>query len=174
MNSNRGRLALKPKTCSFECYRCRFDTGTDQTNDRLSWSYYTTLCRGEASVIGYIISNLANLGDEDAKRALSFVTSDFRRIEREFKQRFPIEDIEAANVKKDLGISEYFIEDNTLKIGNFRLQKVQFTLYPNNIPNLALLAMFGSERTSLNHFTAPCSKVLPFSYRIDRLVHHSS
>ena len=142
--------------------------------DRFSWSYYTTLCRGEASVIGYIISNLANLGDEDSKRALSFVTSDFRRIEREFKQRFSIECIEAANVKKDLGISDYAIEDNTLKIGNFRLQKVQFTLYPNNIPNLALMAMFGTERTSLGHFIAPSYKVLTFSYCIDRLVHHSS
>lgn len=173
MNTNKGQLALKPKTCSFECFRCRFDIGADQTNDKLSWSYYTTLCRGEASVIGYIISNLANLGDEDAKRALSFITSDFRRIEKEFKKRFNVECIELANVKKDLGISDYFIEDNTLKIGNFRLQKVKFTLYPKNIPNLALLSMFGSERTSLNHFTAPSYKVLPFSYRIDRLVDYS-
>ena len=159
---------------NFSCFRCRFDIGADQTNNELSWNYYTTLCRGEASVIGYICSNLEDLGDEDAKKALSFVTSDFRRIEKEFKQRFNIECIELANVKKDLGISEHFIENNTLKIGNFRLQKVQFTLYPNNIPNLALLAMFGSERTSLNHFTAPSYKVLPFSYRIDRLVHYSS
>ena len=158
---------------SFSCFRCRFDTGADQTNNELSWSYYTTLCRGEASVIGYIISNLANLGDEDAKKALSFITSDFRRIEKEFKRRFNIECIEVANVKKDLGISDYLIEDNTLKIGNFQLQKVKFTLYPNNIPNLALLAMFGSERTSLRHFTAPFSKVLPFSYCIDRLVDYS-
>ena len=173
MNTKKGQLTLKPKTCSFECFRCRFDTGKAQTNNELSWSYYTTLCRGEASVIGYIISSLANLGDEDAKRALSFVTSDFRRIEREFKQRFNVECIEAANVKKDLGISDYAIEDNTLKIGNFRLQKVQFTLYPNNIPNLALLAMFGNERTSLGHFTTPSSKVLTFSYRIDRLVDYS-
>ena len=173
MNSNKGELTLKPKTCSFECFRCRFDTGTDQMTDRFSWSYYTTLCRGGASVIGYILSNLANIGDEDAKRALSFVTSDFRRIEREFKQRFPSEDIEVSNIKKDLGLSNYLIEDNTLKIGNFMLQKVQFTLYPNNIPNLALLAMFGSERTSLSHFTAPFCKVLPFSYRIDRPVYSS-
>ena len=151
---------------NFSCFRCRFDIGTDQPKNKGSWNYYTTLCSGEASVIGYIHSNLANLGDEDAKRALSFITSDFRWLEEEFKQRFNIECIEIANVEKDLGISEYFIEDNTLKIGNFMLQKVQFTLYPKNIPNLALLAMFGDERTSLKPFTAP-SKVLPFSYCID-------
>ena len=152
---------------NFSCFRCRFDSGKDQTNQKLSWNYYTTLCSGEASVIGYIHSNLENLGDEDAKRALSFITSDFRGLEEEFKQRFNIECIELANVEKDLGISEHFIEDNTLHIGNFILQKVQFTLYPKNIPNLALLAMFGSERTSLKHLTAPFSKVLPFSYCID-------
>ena len=152
---------------NFSCFRCRFDIGKDQMNQKLSWNYYTTLCGGEASVIGYILSNLDDFGDEVAKRALSFITSDFRRIEKEFKQRFPIEDIEVANINKDLGISEYFIEDNTLNIGNFMLQKVQFTLYPKNIPNLALLAMFGSERTSLKHLTAPFYKVLPFSYCID-------
>ena len=171
MNADKGHSALK---MNFSCFRCRFDIGADQTNDRLSWNYYKTLCRGEASVIGYISGNLDDFGDEVAKRALSFVTSDFRRIEKEFKQRFSIECIEVANVKKDLGISEYFIEDNTLKIGNFRLQKVQFTLYPKSIPNIALLAMFGSGRTSLGHFTAPFAKVLPFTYRIDRLVHYSS
>ena len=170
MIEDKGQHVLKPKTCSFECFRCRFDTGTDQMTDRFSWNYYTTLCRGEASVIGYICSNLEKPGDEDAKRALSFVTSDFRRIEGEFKQRFPSEDIEVANIKKDLGLSDYLIEDNTLNIGNFMLQKVEFTLYPKNIPNLALLSMFGSGRTSLGHFTAPSYKVLPFSYRIDRLV----
>ena len=151
---------------NFSCFRCRFDIGTDQPKNKGSWHYYTTLCCGESSVIGYIHSNLEDLGDEDAKRALSFITSDFRWLEEEFKQRFNIECIEVANINKDLGISEYFIEDNTLKIGNFMLQKVQFTLYPKNIPNLALLAMFGDERTSLKPFTAP-SKVLPFSYCID-------
>lgn len=152
---------------NFSCFRCRFDIGKDQTNNKLSWNYYTTLCSGEASVIGYIHSNLENLGDEYAKRALSFITSDFRGLEEEFKQRFNIEDIEVANINKDLGISEHFIEDNSLNIGNFMLQKVQFTLYPKNIPNLALLAMFGSERTSLKHLTAPFLRVLPFSYCID-------
>ena len=152
---------------NFSCFRCRFDIGTDQPKNKGSWNYYTTLCSGEASVISYIHSNLANLGDEDAKRALSFITSDFRWLEEEFKQRFNIECIEVANINKDLGISEYFIEDNTLKIGNFLLQQIQFTLYPKNIPNLALLAMFGSERTSLKHLTAPFLKVLPFSYCID-------
>ena len=152
---------------NFSCFRCRFGINTDQMNPKLSWNYYTTLCCGEASVIGYIHSNLEDLGDKDAKRALSFITSDFRGLEEEFKQRFNIECIETANVEKDLGISEHFIEDNTLNIGNFMLQKVQFTLYPKNIPNLALLAMFGSERTSLKHLTAPFLKVLPFSYCID-------
>ena len=152
---------------NFSCFRCRFDISKDQTNNKLSWNYYTNLCSGEASVIGYIHSNLEDLGDKDAKRALSFITSDFRGLEEEFKQRFHIEDIEVANINKDLGISEHFIEDNTLHIGNFMLQKVQFTLYPKNIPNLALLAMFGSERTSLKHLTAPFLRVLQFSYCID-------
>ena len=74
--------SLKPKTYSFECFRCRFTNDhTIQESDQedMNWYYYESLNDCGANVFYYISGNLDDCGDEDAKRALSFL-KDYRSL----------------------------------------------------------------------------------------------
>ena len=83
MIEDKGQLALKPKTCSFECFRCRF------TNDHTlqasgqedkNWYYYDSLNDFGANVFYYISGNLDDCGDEDAKRAFSSLSKEHKEL----------------------------------------------------------------------------------------------
>ena len=174
MNSNKGQLALKPKTCSFECFRCRFTNDSslqESGQEDMNWYYYESLNDCGANVFYYISGNLDDFGDEDAKKALSFLKKYDFDSTRIFKERFCVDSEEATKIKKYLGAAEHTVENNTLKIGNFELQRVKLTVPCCNIPNLSLHSFFGWRKNDVDTLLlySPTElideiQILPLSY----------
>lgn len=168
---DKGRFALKPKTCSFECFRCRFTNDRISDDEDMNWYYYESLNDCGANVFYYISGNLDDFGDEDAKRALSFLKKYDFDSTRIFKERFYVDSEEATKIKNHLGAAEHIVENNTLKIGNFRLQRVKLTVPCCNIPNLALHSFFGWRKNDVDTLLlySPAElidelQILPLSY----------
>lgn len=164
-----GQLVLKLKDhpfelYSFECYRCRF------TNKK--WHYYLCLYDAGPDVFDYISKNLDDFGNEDAKTALSFLNNHDCNYFNIFIEKFSVEPEDITRVKKDLGTIEHTIENNTLKIGNFELQRVKLTMDFYNIPYLVLHGMFSWRNSDVDSLLleAPFDfidngpEILPLSY----------
>ena len=164
---------MKTKTCSFECFRCTFTndhTRQASGQEDKDWYYYDSLNDFGANVFYYISGNLDDYGDEDAKRALSFLKDYDFDSATIFKERFYIDFEEAAKSKKYLGVAEHTVENNTLKIGNFELQTVKLTLPFCNITTLALHSFFGWRKDDVDPISYSAAElmdeiqILPLSY----------
>lgn len=167
---------MKNKNYSFECYRCRFtnDCILEKSDEAdLMWHYYDVLeSSGAPNVFDYISRNLDGLGNEDAKRALSFLKAPRWENTKNFKEKFSVEPEDTIKVKKDLGAVEHIIENNTLKIGNFELQRVKLIVSHYSVPNLFLHALFGFRNNDVDKFllkapfdfTDGYPEILPLSY----------
>lgn len=161
--------------CSFECFRCRFTnyhTLQASGQEDKDWYYYDSLNDFGANIFYYISGNLDDCGDEDAKRALSFLKDYDFDSTIIFKERFYIDSEEAAKNQKYLGAAEHTVENNTLKIGNFELQTVKLTLPFCNIPKLTLHSFFGWRKDDVDTILySPAElmdeiQILPLSYSL--------
>lgn len=159
--------------CSFECFRCRFTNGhTLQASGQedKDWYYYDSLNDFGATVFYYISRNLEDLGDKNAKRALSFLKDYDFDSTTIFKERFYIDAEEATKTNKYIGVAEHTVENNTLKIGNFELQTVKLTIPFCNIPKLTLHSFFGWRKDDVDPILYSADElmdeiqILPLSY----------